>query len=215
MLQTKTVEPHTFSVLVQLMEMPELADFSLVGGTALSLLYGHRISVDLDLFCNKKFDNSTIIDALERKFKESFMNRSTNPAFGIFCFIHDVKIDIINHPHPLIRPVLKLEGIRMFSTEDIIAMKVQAVLGRGKKKDFWDIAELLKHFSIDDFIIFHREKYKTQNLLITVPHAITYFADADESDEPISLKKQSWESVKKFIQVKVSAYFTQDNNYNH
>ena len=48
MLQTETVEPHTFSILKQLMEMPELKDFSLVGGTALSLLYGHPISVDLD-----------------------------------------------------------------------------------------------------------------------------------------------------------------------
>jgi hypothetical protein len=43
MLHLETVEPHTFSVLNQLMEMPELQDFALVGGTALSLLYGHRI----------------------------------------------------------------------------------------------------------------------------------------------------------------------------
>jgi predicted nucleotidyltransferase component of viral defense system len=208
MLHFETVEPHTFSILGQLMEMPELASFSLVGGTALSLLYGHRISVDLDLFSNIKFDNGFITDALANKFNNSFVNRSTNPVFGIFCFIDDVKVDIINHPHPLIRPLLKQEEVRMFSTEDIIAMKIQAVLGRGKKKDFWDIAELLKHFSIDDFIKFHKEKYATQNLLITIPHAITYFADADESDDPVSLKKQSWESVKNSIQEKVSSYFT-------
>lgn len=79
----------------------------------------------------------------------------------------------------------------MFSLEDIIAMKVQAILGRGKKKDFWDIAELLQHFSVADFIQFHKEKYESQNLLITVPQAPTYFADAEESEEPLSLKKQS------------------------
>jgi Nucleotidyl transferase AbiEii toxin, Type IV TA system len=66
MLQIETVEPHTFSVLKQLMEMPELKDFSLVGGTALSLLYGHRMSVDLDLFSNKLFENEVIVDALEK-----------------------------------------------------------------------------------------------------------------------------------------------------
>ena len=82
----------------------------------------------------------------------------------------------------------------MFSTEDIIAMKVQAILGRGKKKDFWDVAELLQHFSLNDFIEFHKEKYSTQNLLITVPQALTYFADADESEDPISLKNQTWET---------------------
>jgi hypothetical protein len=50
MLQIETVESDAFSKLMQLMEMPELKDFSLVGDTALSLLYGHRKSVDLDLF---------------------------------------------------------------------------------------------------------------------------------------------------------------------
>ncbi|MDX2048814.1 MAG: nucleotidyl transferase AbiEii/AbiGii toxin family protein [Chitinophagaceae bacterium] len=188
------------------MKIPELKDFSLVGGTALSLLYGHRKSVDLDLFSNKPFENSVVIKALEKNFKKSFVNRSTNPNFGILGFVNEVKVDIIRHHHPLIRPELNREGIRMFSAEDMIAMKVQAILGRGKKKDFWDIAELLKHFPIPDFIKFHKEKYTSQNLLITVPQAITYFADAEESEDPVSLKKQTWESVKEFINAKVREY---------
>ena len=96
----------------------------------------------------------------------------------------------------------------MFSTADIMAMKIQAILGRGKKKDFWDIAELLKDYSVQEFIDFHREKYSTQNLLITVPQAMTYFADAEESEDPISLKGQTWESVKQLIREKVSDYLS-------
>jgi Nucleotidyl transferase AbiEii toxin, Type IV TA system len=206
MLRLETVESDTFSVLKQLMEMPELKDFSLVGGTALSLLYGHRMSVDLDMFSNKPFDNSDIINALKKEFGDSFIMEEKPQRFGIFCYINAVKIDIVRFPHPLIRPEVTIDGIRMFSTEDIIAMKVQAILGRGKKKDFWDIAELLNHFPITDFIKFHKEKYATQNLIITVPQAITYFADADESEDPISLKNQTWEGVKDFIQKKVSAF---------
>ena len=76
MLHFKTVEPHTFSVLKQLMEMPELKGFSLVGGTALSLLYGHRKSVDLDMFSNQPFENAEIISAFEKRFKSSFDNRT-------------------------------------------------------------------------------------------------------------------------------------------
>jgi predicted nucleotidyltransferase component of viral defense system len=91
-----------------------------------------------------------------------------------------VKVDLVEHTHPFIRDVHLVEGIRMISTEDIIAMKVQAVLGRARRKDFWDIAELLNHFTVADFIRFHKEKYSTQNLLVTVPQAITYFADAEE-----------------------------------
>jgi len=188
------------------MEMPELQGFSLVGGTALSLLYGHRLSIYLDLFSHQPFENEDVIDAIIKKFGDSFDNRGTTPKFGIFGFIDEIKIDIVRHPHPLIRPIQEIEGIRMFATEDIIAMKVQAVLGRGKQKDFWDIAELLKHYSVADFIQFHREKYSRQNLLITVPHAIIYFGDAEESEAPVSLKKQTWEGVKNFISGKVREY---------
>ena len=206
MLRTETVEPHTFSVLNKLMQMPELQDFALVGGTALSLLYGHRMSVDLDLFSNKSFENIEIVKALENTFGFAFDNRSSNPRFGIFCFIDEVKIDIVRHPHPLIRPQFAIEGIRMFSTEDIVAMKVQAILGRAKKKDFWDVAELLNYYTVADFINFHKEKYVTQNLFITVPQAISYFADADESEDPISLQNQSWEGIQQAIGMKVSEY---------
>ena len=85
-------------------------------------------------------------------------------------------------------------------------MKVQAILGRGKKKDFWDIAELLNYYTIADFITFQKGKYSTQNLSISVPQALTYFADAEESEDPISLKKQNWKAVQAFISKKVSEY---------
>ncbi len=205
MLYTKTVEPGAFSLLKKLMEIPELKEFSLVGGTALSLIYGHRKSVDLDLFSAEKFKNEKIIEVLKNVFASSLVIRTSTP-FGIFCFIDDVKVDLVRHPQPLIGSVKIIEGIRMFSTEDIIAMKIQAVLGRGRKKDFWDIAELLNHYTLDEFIQFHKRKYAGQNLLISVPQALTYFSDAEEDVDPVSLKNQSWERVKTFIAKKVSEY---------
>lgn len=130
------------------------------------------------------------------------------PRFAIFCYVNGVKVDIVRHPHPLIRPVQSIEDIRIFSIEDIIAMKVQAILNRGRKKDFWDIAELLNHYTVADFIKFHKEKYATQNLLITVPQAITYFADAEESEDPVSLKKQTWKQIQKSITKKVNQFLS-------
>jgi predicted nucleotidyltransferase component of viral defense system len=188
------------------MELPALENFSLVGGTALSLIYGHRKSVDIDLFCNKEFDNAETVAALQKKYGDGFVVEQKPIHFGIFAFIDTIKTDLVRHPHPLIRPINVIDGIRMFSTEDIIAMKVQAILGRGKKKDFWDIAALLKQFSVKDFIHFHQEKYKLQQLLISVPQAITYFADAEEDQDPVSLQGQTWESVKIFIREKVREY---------
>lgn len=206
MLHTQTVEPRAFSLLKQLMEISTLREFSLVGGTALSLLYGHRKSIDLDLFSHQPFENEKIISCLQKEFTSRLFREQKPQWFGVFCYIDNVKVDLVRHPHPLIGSVKTVEGIRMFSTEDIIAMKVQAVLGRGRKKDFWDIAELLHHYTVEDFIHFHKRKYAGQNLLISVPQAITYFADAEEDEDPVSLSHQSWEEVKSFISGKVREY---------
>lgn len=67
-------------------------------------------------------------------------------------------------------------------------------------KDFWDFALLLKHYQLKEIIEFHRLNFSNQQLLISIPNAITYFADAEESPEPISLNGQSWEEVKRSIQ---------------
>ena len=98
------------------------------------------------------------------------------------------------------------DGIRIYSSKDIGAMKIQAMLGRGRKKDFWDLFELLQHYSLEQLISFHEKKYPSQMLAISIPNAITYFVDAEESETPVSFKGQTWEDVKKGISRAVSDY---------
>jgi len=43
-------------------------------------------------------------------------------------------------------------------------------------------------------------------LAISIPHAITYFAEADESETPVSFKNQTWDQIKKGISKTVSDY---------
>ncbi|MDO8928777.1 MAG: nucleotidyl transferase AbiEii/AbiGii toxin family protein [Bacteroidota bacterium] len=206
MLHTETVEPGTFSVLKELMELTALLPFSLVGGTALSLRYGHRSSIDLDLFYHERFDYPEIVKALEEYFKQRFVYKQQQTQFGIFCFIDDVKVDIVHFPHLPISAIEVEEDIRFYSCADIAAMKIQAILGRGKKKDFWDLYELLQHYSLQQIMDWHKQKYPSQMLAISIPHAITYFVDADDSETPVSFKNQTWESVKKNIRRAVSDY---------
>lgn len=180
-----------------------LNPFSLVDGTALSLRYGHRKSIDLDLFSENKFDAISVTKSLRKKFGKAYSSESATAKWGIFCYIEGTKVDLVQHPHPMVGEIETVDGIRTFSDSDIIAMELNAILGRGKKKDFWDLYELLHHYSLKDMIRFHEAKYPEQNLLITIPQAITYFDDAEESEDPISLKGQTWDSVKIFIQKKV------------
>lgn len=203
MLHIETVEPGAFSVLKQLMQLKELQSFSLVGGTALSLRYGHRTSIDLDLFCPEAFNSDQIVDTLKKEFGDGYRTESKNVRWGVFCYIREVKVDLVHYPHPLIDNIEETDDIRLFSDKDIIGMKLNAILGRGRKKDFWDLYELLKYYPLTDMIAFHEKKYPDQNLLISIPQAIIYFEDADESEDPVSLKGQTWDSIKQYIRDQV------------
>jgi predicted nucleotidyltransferase component of viral defense system len=190
------------------MQITALSSFYLVGGTCLALRYGHRKSVDLDLFSITDFDISEKLEAINNA-GFTFDARRLNLAskMGAFGFIEGVKIDLIKSHY--FKPIDEFQiddGIRMFGDRDIIAMKIFAILQRAQKKDFWDLAELLQHYSFKDCIAAYNEKYPSNQMLISIPYAVTYFADAEESENPVSLKGQTWETVKKIIQQKVNDY---------
>jgi predicted nucleotidyltransferase component of viral defense system len=206
MLHTETVESGTFSLLKKLMELPSFKSFSLVGGTALSLRYGHRSSVDLDLFLHEKFDISSIENELKNVFGSEFNYESGHKNIGLFCYIQKIKVDIVYFPHQPIAEIEVEDNIRMYSSADISAMKIQAILGRAKKKDFWDLHELLQHYPLQQLIDWHKQKYPNQMLAISIPNAITYFTEAEDSETPVSFKNQTWEKVKKSISRSVSDY---------
>ena len=206
MLQTQTVESGTLSILKKLMEMPELQSFHLVGGTALALKYGHRTSIDLDMFSTEQFEHKHVIEALRKTFGDMFCHDSDFSKWGIFCFIDNVKVDLVHYPHPMLHPFELWDTIRIYDDRDLIAMKIQAILGRGKKKDFWDVAELLEYYNLSQMIDFHKAKYPSQMLLISIPTAISYFKDAEKTDDPVSLKEQTWFKVKSKISNAVSDF---------
>jgi len=188
------------------MQIPALNSFYLVGGTNLALRYAHRTSVDLDLFSLTDFNNTELNVALQKAGINYNYHNIQNPI-GLFGFIGNLKVDFVKHHHfKKIDTEIIEDGIRMFGDKDIIAMKIFAILQRAVKKDFWDLAELLTHYSLSDCIEAYTLKYPSNQMLISIPHAITYFADAEESEEPLSLKGQSWETVKKFIQKHVAEY---------
>ncbi len=187
------------------MTLPALQDFNLVGGTALALYYGHRLSIDLDLFSTTDFQTEIVLEALNKEFPD--FNYGRPNALGIFGFIGDIKVDFVRyHYHPLIGEPVVDSGIRLISIADISAMKLSAILKRAVKKDFWDVAELLDHYSVEELIDCYNRKYPNHQLLISIPQALTYFVEAEESEDPTSLKGQTWTGVKRKIQHSVNNY---------
>jgi Nucleotidyl transferase AbiEii toxin, Type IV TA system len=203
MLQSQTVTRATLELLIALMKIPELRQFSLVGGTNLALRFGHRLSIDLDLFTNESFDTELIYNKLSSSFPNTIMASQSDTM--LFLYINDIKIDMVLLPYPYIRPIESVEDIRLVSIEDIAAMKLSAVARRGVKKDFWDIAELLEIFSIQEMISFYQEKYTSRDIFHLL-RALVYFEDAESQKDPDPLKKMSWKRVKAKVAKAVSVY---------
>ena len=93
----------------------------------MSLMYGHRTSVDLDFFSHETFDNEVIVSALEKEFGPLFVNRTRNPRFGIFGFVDEIRLNLVYHPNPLNQTQRVIEFIPMYDMEDIIAIKAQGI----------------------------------------------------------------------------------------
>ena len=197
MLHTATVAPHTLELLKKLMQKPYLKDFKLVGGTALSLQIGHRISVDLDLFCNEPFETPRLKSQLEDDFPSlQIVLEQTNT---ILATIDKIKIDFIRFKYEFKYPIVFENEIRLTNIRDIAPMKMDAISGRGRKRDFFDLYFLLQEFSLPELLKLYEEKYK-HTTIFHVIKSLNYFDDAEEENEPIILnKKVTWTKVKKTI----------------
>src|SRR5450432_1458979 len=139
MLHLNTINDVTHKTLLALQSQDYLQEFSLAGGTNLCLRYGHRSSIDLDMFSVAVFDPLQLSDLLQIDFE--FTYRSNN-KYMLFSFINNVKVDWVHHPFPLLKPIEVIDQIRFFSVHDISAMKLFSVTKRGSKKDFFDIFQL-------------------------------------------------------------------------
>ena len=119
--------------------------------------------------------------------------------------IRGVKVDIVNYAYPWIDEPVREDGLILASPMDIAAMKVNAIIGRGTKKDFIDIYFLLQHFLFEDLMNFYLKKY-TDGSEYRALLSMTYFGDAEPQPMPYMFEDISWESIKEHICKEVEKY---------
>ncbi|MFM6942305.1 MAG: nucleotidyl transferase AbiEii/AbiGii toxin family protein, partial [Aquirufa sp.] len=105
---------------------------------------------------------------------------------------------------PFIQPYCEIDTIRMASIEEIIAMKMDVIQRGGRKKDFWDLHELLTVYSIQKMIALHEQRYPYSHDKNTLIKNLTQFEYADDDLNPICLKGKYWEFIKDDFQEMVS-----------
>lgn len=176
MLQKETIKDNTLELLKKLQREETLSTTRLVGGTALALQIGHRISVDLDLFSKEPLDISAIEQILTHKFNFSAHFISKGSVRGE---IDGIKIDILHHPYEWIDEPVCEEDIIMASLQDITAMKLNSIIHNGTRpKDFLDVAYLSQYFSYDDMRSLLVQKYPEYDPIL-LDRCINYFDDIE------------------------------------
>jgi len=197
MLYTKTVAPITLGLLNELMQKNYLQNFVLVGGTALSLQINHRMSIYLDLFSTEMFISSEMKIQLEKEYANFVVDMQMSSS--LTAKINDIKVDLILFKYGFAYPFLTETGLRIANIKDIAPMKLDAITGRGKKKDFFDLYFLLQHFTLPELLELYQAKYK-HTTLFHVIKSINYFVEAEGQPDPTVLdKKVTWTKVKKKI----------------
>jgi Nucleotidyl transferase AbiEii toxin, Type IV TA system len=198
-----TVAPILKNVLQEIIDEPVFIPFRLVGGTALSLQIGHRMSVDIDLFTDAEYgsiDFKAIREYLEIKYPFCVSRSSENVAFGTNFAVGNsitdcVKIDLY-YTDDFIENQITIENIRMATANEIIAMKLDVVIRGGRKKDFWDLHFYLDKMTVDEMISLFKKRYPYNDDFDKIKDQLVNFDLADTDFEPNCLLGKSWEIIK-------------------
>ena len=157
-LHEETITPNLKKALNRLMAIKELEPFRLVGGTALALLYGHRSSVDIDLFAAGYVDVKKLPEILKLNFGEDFY-LNVSMQNGISGTVAGVKVDIFDWKVPFVDDPILFDGIRIASPTDIFAYKCEAIIDRRSEKDFCDIGLLMEHINLGILVQAFQQRY--------------------------------------------------------
>ena len=203
-----TVSPTLLSILTKLMQNEAFHQFRLVGGTALSLQLGHRISVDIDLFTDMDYGTMDL-SGIANAFKEDYPYvdgleklKTSAPGYTLYCGNSEadaIKVDLF-YTDPFLYPPIVDGELRIADFKDIAAMKILAVSNASRAKDYWDIHELMNHITLNEMIHLAIKRFPYS---IEQPEVIKKLVNIPTTlEEPniISLKGDYWEFVVEDIQ---------------
>lgn len=203
MLHYETIHPATLELLKTLTSQSELQGMRLVGGTSLALQYGHRQSVDLDFFGKLNASQEEIIEMARNLGDFKLFNKT---KYIIQFLLNNVRIDVVDYANYewIDEPIIE-NGIVLASPKDIAALKINAIEGRGTKKDFIDVYELLKHYELSEILDFYMQKYPDYSMFQALL-SLTYFDDAESQAMPVMFASESWDDVKEKVREEVQKY---------
>lgn len=187
-------------------KLPLFPEFYLVGGTALTLQIGHRISADFDLFSPKDIEPN-LISRLRRVFKESSIKLVLNHSEQLSLMIDEVKVDFVKYKYPLILELIQLENVKIIKVPEIAAMKAHALNYRGTFKDYIDLYFILKakQTTLKEIRVIAEKKYKNDFNFRLFLEQLIYLKDIQPEKIEFLKEKASQQIIENFFQKEIQA----------
>lgn len=195
------LDKERIKLLKKIVEVVSLDSYYMAGGTALSLQLNLRESFDFD-FCVPKLFNSDVLLSELKSIGNTEVKQNQKGTIDVL--LDGVQVSFFFYPNNLVENIVKndeIPDLRMASILDIAAMKVAAIGGRGAKKDFFDLYNIMKKCNIDTEKLASAviKKFGTNVNYVNMIMGLSYFEDAESEELPKTFVEYDWNTIKKYF----------------
>ena len=196
----ETISEEMHTLLVWMGSQAFSARFYLAGGTALVLQMGHRRSIDLVFFSETDEIHShtrqELIQGLSIKHAQVIENSDGN----LLLLVDGFHVGFFSYAYPLLEPARTVENIQIASLLDIGLMKLDAIIGRGSRKDFYDVYLLSQRIPLVELLSAGARKYpQIRDFQLMALEGLLQFDNADRDLQPEMLVDLPWEHVRRYF----------------
>lgn len=195
------IDTDRYKLLKNITEVVTIPEFYMIEGTALSLQMGLRESFDFDFCIPKQFNNEILLEELG-KIGEVKVNQNQNGTCDVI--LNGVQVSFFYYPNKMINKLVtvpEMPKLKMASILDIAIMKIVAIGGRGAKKDFFDLYNIINRckITIKELAEGVIEKCGNKTNYVNIIMGLSYFEDAEQEILPKTFVEYDWEEIKKFF----------------
>lgn len=182
-------------------KLKNFPQFYLAGGTGLALQLGHRISVDFDLFWEKKIPKD-FLSKVKKIFKNSKIEIIVNHPEQLTLKIEGIHLTFAKYPFPVILKFLDYRGIKILPALEIASMKAYALGRRATFKDYVDLYFIVKEKigTLKDIIELSKKKYKKEFDPRLFLEQLIYLKDVEKMEIQFLKEKVNLKEIEKFFE---------------
>jgi len=199
----KALTPEARQAFEKAASLPFIAQFYLAGGSGLALHLGHRFSIDLDFFSpDADAVGPDVRSVLRETLHDPTLSISHDKDATFVATWRGVGISFFRlHLYPLVQQPLLAESVPVATVEEIGAMKLAAIIGRGTRKDLVDLYYVLQQVPIERLFEVAVVKYaRVRTFAISATCALAYFEDAEALPMPLMIDRTPWATMKRFLE---------------